>query len=356
MNNYHMSTIEKEDIIEVANRSEIEWEKFRGKTIAVTGATGLLGKSIIFTLLEAERYYKLNIKIYAFVRNEEKAKKIFGEQHKSRLCFIEHDVTEYVQEDVVADYLIHTASITTSKLMVEKPVETIMTTIEGTRNMLDFAARCKMQGVVYLSSMEAYGNLEPEHGEIRENELGYIDLTNIRNGYPESKRMAECLCAAYASEYGVNVRVARLAQTFGAGISKEENRVFAQFARSVLNGEDIILHTKGDKANCYCYTSDAVAGILVLLTKGENGQAYNVANMDTFCSIREMAEIFLEYDETKRSILRIEIPENVVSLGYAPSSILKLNSEKIMQLGWKPKHDMKAMASRLMESLKFQIG
>lgn len=352
MSKYDMTSIEREDILEVVSRSEIEWDKFRGKTIAITGATGLLGKSIIYVLLEANRKYDLKCNILAFVRNVEKAEALFGEGTSKELQLIRQNVMDIVPETTAADYLIHTASITTSKLMVENPVETIMTTIEGTRNMLDFAARCKVQGMVFLSSMEAYGNLDPEHGEIRESELGYIDLTNVRNGYPESKRMAECLCAAYASEYGVHVRAARLAQTFGAGILKTENRVFAQFARSVLNGEDIILHTKGDKANCYCYTSDAVAGILVLLTKGEDGQAYNVANMDTFCSIREMAEIFLEFDETKKCTLRIEIPENVASLGYAPSSILRLNSEKLMKLGWKPKYDMKAMANRLLNSLK----
>lgn len=218
--------------------------------------------------------------------------------------------------------------------------------------MLEFAARCQMQGVVYLSSMEAYGMVDVHKGELYEEDLGYIDLTNVRNGYSEGKRMAECLCAAFASEYDVKVRIARLAQTFGAGIAKDENRVFAQFARSVLKGEDIVLHTKGEKANCYCYTSDAVAGVLTLLTKGENGQAYNVANMDTFCSIRQLAEVFLQFDESGKCKLRIEIPEDAASLGYAPSSILQLNSEKLMRLGWKPQKNLQAMGARLLESMK----
>lgn len=164
--------------------------------------------------------------------------------------------------------------------------------------------------------------------------------------------MAECLCASYAKEYGVKVKVARLAATFGAGIDPQENRVFAQFARSVLTGEDIVLHTNGEKANCYCYTVDAVTGILTLLLKGEVGEVYNICNMDTFCSIREMAEIFVEMGEDSHSKLVFDIPEDVASLGYAPTSIMHLNSEKIMQLGWKPQVDMKVMAQRLMQSLK----
>lgn len=347
-----MNPIQKEDILNVVNISQIEWEKFRDKKIAVTGATGLIGKNLIYTLLEADKKYGLGCQILAFVRNKEKATEVFGNVDEKILKIVSQDVIKPVPEEVVADYLVHGASITTSKTMVEHPVATIMTTVEGTRNLLDFAARCQMEGVVYLSSMEAYGMTDGSKEELREEDLGYIDLTNIRNGYSEGKRMAESLCAAFASEYQVNVRIARLAQTFGAGIAKDENRVFAQFAKSVLKGEDIILHTKGEKANCYCYTSDAIAGILILLTKGENGQAYNVANMDTFCSIRELAEIFLRFDESKQCKLRIEIPENAASLGYAPSSILRLNPEKLMNLGWKPEKDMYAMAERLLESMK----
>ena len=347
-----MNPVQKEDILGVVNLSQIEWEKFRDKKIAVTGATGLIGKNLIYTLLEADKKYQLGCQILAFVRNQEKAAEVFGNINEKTLWIVSQDVTKPVPEEIRADYLVHGASITTSKVMIEKPVETIMTTVEGTRNLLDFAAKCQMKGVVYLSSMEAYGMTDGSKEELREEDLGYIDLTNIRNGYSEGKRMAECLCAAFASEYQVNVRIARLAQTFGAGIAKDENRVFAQFARSVLKGEDIVLHTKGDKANCYCYTSDAITGILILLTKGENGQSYNVANMETFCSIRELAEIFLQFDEKKQCELRIEIPENAESLGYAPSSILRLNSGKLMNLGWKPEKNMRDMAGRLLKSMK----
>lgn len=348
-----MNYLESEDIISVVETAEVDWELFRGKSIAVTGATGLIGKSIIHVLLRANETYHLDCKVLAFLRNRKKAEAIFGtEIENTALVLVEQDIMSPVSEDIHADYLIHGASVTASRMMVEQPVETIMTTIEGTRNIMEFATRCQMDGVVYLSSMEAYGSFDASHGEVKESDLGYVDLTSVRSSYPEGKRMAECLCAAYANQHNVNVKIARLAATFGAGIAKDENRVFAQFAKSVINGEDIVLHTKGDKANCYCYTSDAVAALLLLLTRGERGQAYNIANMDTFCSIKEMAEIFLTLDESNKCQLRIEIPENLASLGYAPSSILKLNSEKLLSLGWKPQKDMRDMAYRLIESLK----
>ena len=208
-----------------------------------------------------------------------------------------------------------------------------------------------MQGMVYISSMEVYGIVNSKITDVKEEDLGYINPLEVRSSYSEGKRAAECLCKAYSSEYDVNVKIARLAQTFGAGIGKEENRVFAQFARSVMRDEDIVLHTNGEKANCYCYTSDAVVGILILLLNGEKGQAYNVANTESFCSIRELAEKFIELRKNNDSTLVFDIPDNAANFGYAPCSIMRLNSEKMQSLGWKPKKDILQMIQRLMESM-----
>lgn len=349
------NSVVKQDIAYIVQEKCVEWEKFAGKRIAVTGATGLLGRLTVLALLEAEKKYHLGLKVLAFVRNTEKAMSIFEEDICDTLEFVKHEITSPVPESVQADYLIHGASVTASKLMVEQPVETIMTTVNGTCSMLEFARRCHMEGMVYLSSMEVYGVVDASVKEVFENDLGYINPINIRSSYSEGKRLAECLCASYAEEYGVKVRMARLAQTFGAGIDKSENRVFAQFAKSVLRGSDIVLHTKGDKANCYCYTSDAVTALLVLLTKGECGQAYNVANMDTFCSIKEMAEIFASVKASCPSKVVIDIPEDVAKYGYAPSSIMRLNSQKMMNLQWNPKMSMKDMAIRLMRSMEEDV-
>lgn len=345
------NTVVNEDIQNIVSADSVDWEQFRGKTIAVSGATGLIGKMCVFALLAADKKYELNLTVVAFVRDLQKANRIFAGEKNNRLVFEVMDILEPVRDSVNADFLIHGASVTASKQMIEQPAETIMTAIQGTRNMLEFAARCKMEGMVYLSSMEVYGVMTGQHVLVNENDLGYINPLEIRSSYSEGKRMAECLCAAYAGEYNVNVKIARLAQTFGAGIGKEENRVFAQFARSVIAGEDIVLHTKGDKANCYCYTSDAVTGILMLLTRGDAGQAYNVANEETFCSIKEMAEMFIRVKSGACSHLVFDIPEDSNKYGYAPSSILKLSADKMRLLGWKPLMNMENMAMRLMESM-----
>ncbi|MCR5272437.1 MAG: NAD-dependent epimerase/dehydratase family protein [Lachnospiraceae bacterium] len=345
------------DINEVLNEYGINWQEFKGKTWAITGATGLIGRLLVATLVAANKEYKLDMKVAAFVRNESKANAMFDEfirdKEESGLEIVVQDITEPVSGDVPqADYIIHTASVTASKQMVEQPVETILTAIEGTKNVLEYAARKATTKVVYLSSMEVYGSVEGKTESVKEEDLGYIEVLNVRSGYPEGKRLCECLCASYAKEKGVHVKIVRLSATFGAGIDDNENRVFAQFARSTLKGEDIVLHTTGEKANCYCYTTDAIAGIIAVLLSGEDAQAYNICNMDTFCSIKEMAEVFASETKYGKTGVVIDIPEDVSKLGYAPASVLKLNSEKAMSLGWTPKVDMKEMSRRLMESLE----
>lgn len=103
--------------------------------------------------------------------------------------------------------------------------------------------------------------------------------------------MAECLCASYAKEYQVPVRIARLSQTFGPGVDYNDGRVFAEFVRCAVEKRNIVLHTQGNTVRSYCYTKDAVSALLHILLKGTDGEAYNVTNMDTAVSIREMADL-----------------------------------------------------------------
>lgn len=311
---------------------------FDGKTILITGATGLLGKLCVKSLLNSG----FNTQVIALVRDEEKANKIFGKSN--RLSFLVQDINQKFQTTRKVDYIIHTASTTSSKDFVEKPVETIYTALNGTRNVLEFAKNKKITGMVYLSSLEVYGVNQKE--DIKENDYGFIDILNPRSSYSESKKMAETMCISYGSEYGVPVKIVRLAQTFGAGVSKDDNRVFAQFSKAVLNGYDIILHTKGETKRNYCYTTDAVRAIFTVLTKGEKNSAYNIANKNTYCSIAEMAHL-LENEITK---VVYEIDD--VNRGYNPTVKICLNTEKLEQLGWQPKVDMKEMFERTISDMQ----
>ena len=149
----------------------------------------------------------------------------------------------------------------------------------------------------------------------------------------------------YGSEYNVPVKIARLSQTFGAGVEKNDNRVFAQFSKSVINKENIILHTKGETARNYCYTTDAVRAIFTILTKGKNNVAYNVANKKTYISIADMAKN-LENENTK---VIFEIDNK--NRGFNPTMQICLNTEKLENLGWRAKVDLPEMFERTIKSM-----
>lgn len=325
------NSIFEEDIKNIINYFDMS--VFDGKTILVTGATGLIGKLCVKSLLNSG----YNTQVIALVRDEEKAKNIFGES--KRLTYLVQDINQRINTTKRVDYIIHAASTTSSKDFVEKPVETIYTAINGSRNILEFAKNKRLEGMVYLSSLEIYGVNEKEN--IKEMDYGYIDILNPRSSYSESKKMVETMCISYGTEYGVPVKIARLAQTFGAGVSISDNRVFAQFAKAIINKENIILHTKGETKRNYCYTTDAVRGIFTILTKGENNNAYNVANENSYCSISEMAHL-LENEYTK-----VEYKIDEVNRGYNPTVKIALNTEKLNALGWEAKVNLKEMFDRL---------
>ena len=143
-----------------------------------------------------------------------------------------------------------------------------------------------------------------------------------------------------------------MSQTFGAGVEYNDNRVFAQFARAIIENKDIVLKTKGKTIRNYCYTTDAVSGILTILSKGNVGEAYNVANMETTISIAAMAQFVCDmYSETGSKVI-FDIAEDSSRLGYNPIVKLQLCSERLVALGWNAEYKLKDMFINLIEGMK----
>jgi nucleoside-diphosphate-sugar epimerase len=329
-------------------------EAFANSCIAVTGATGYVGSMLVRALLHTEDKYGLGIKVIGLVRSVDKAQNILGELCSHPALAIEEVdlIGTNIPQIKAADYVIHTAAVTASKMMVECPVDTIESSLLSTRNILEAAVGGgKLRSLVYISSMELYGVFAGGNSDVHEDELGYLDISKIRSDYPECKRMCEMMCLAYSKQYGINAMSARLAQTFGTGLLPTENRVFAQFARSVINRTDIVLHTSGASEGNYCYVSDALLGIIYILLLGSSGEAYNVSNPRAHISIKAMAEMCADELASGKIKVVMDIPESDTAHGYAPETHLKLNSDKLQALGWKPTVDLKEAYERMIQSL-----
>lgn len=346
----------QEDLDLIA-QTDLPWNRLKNRSILITGATGLVGSQLVRALLAANRLNGCNIRILALVRSAEKAKRVFGSlMDCPELELVYGDVTAPIQTEADIDYIVHLASQTASKEFVTHPVETIDTSFLGTKHILELARQKQSCSVVYVSSMEVYGNPYWNNRRTQEGELGFIDNLKIRSCYSEGKRICECLCACYMAEYGVPVKIARLAQTFGAGVSSKETRVFAQFARSAMEGHDIVLHTKGLSVGNYCYTADAVCGLLTILLDGKDGEAYNVVSEETTMRIAEMAQLVADRIAGGRIQVVFDIPEDSLLYGYAPDVELRLSGKKLMELGWKPRiaPNLETMYRRMISSFEAQ--
>jgi nucleoside-diphosphate-sugar epimerase len=339
---------------EIKNINYVEHIDIAEGCYYITGATGTIGSLLIRSMIHSDAYQRGKIDIYALVRNLNKAKTLFDKEDTSRLHYIVSDITDLnccIPKDLThMDYLIHCAAVTTSKLMIEQPVETADAIVLGTRNILTLAKRMNIKSMVYLSSMEIYGDLSGDV-KVTEESLGHCKLLDARSCYPLGKQLAENYCYSFWKEYKIPVKIARLAQTFGMGITKDDHRVYAQFIRAILRHEDIILHTRGGKIGNYIASSDAIRAIFVLLNKGTNGEAYNVVNEKNTMTIKEMAEMAASLSERKDTKVIVSLDQDNQH-GYAPDSRYFLVGDKLRDLGFAPEKDMKQMLIETMQTIE----
>lgn len=309
----------------------------------ITGATGLIGSALV-KKLSAD-----GANLTCPVRNIDKAKSMFEENVVNNVSWVETPLEEYLaQLDDSFDYIIHCASPTASKYFVEKPVETMLFNTGTTTSLLEYCRNHSVKGMVYLSSLESYGTVLDDSKAIAEDFQGYVNPMEARSSYNMAKRMCESLCHSYAIEYDAPVKVVRLTQTISPYISDSDVRVFAQFARHAANGEDIELHTEGTAARQYIHIDDAVGAILCVLYKGVAGEAYNAAREDSYISVRDMAQFVQEnFNPTGKVVIHKRD-----DMGYAPTTKLKLDTNKLRVLGWEAKYSLYEMFDDLICCLK----
>lgn len=311
----------------------------------VTGATGYIGSMLIKYIMQSQD----GAEIIALIRDKDKAERLLPEKVKRlQVDLLDRGAVERL--DIFCDYMIHCASVTKSAEMVSHPVEVTESIVNTTQNVLRLAGKCNVKSMVYLSSMEVYGKIDCSDGHrVTERELGEVDIYRPRSCYPLGKRMAENICYSYYKEYGIPVKIARLAQTFGRGVLPDDTRVFAQFARSAQEGTDIILHTKGNSMGNYCDIEDAITGIMTILNRGTDGEAYNVVNEANTMTILQMAELVAGKIAGGKIKIVYDIPQDKDCYGYAEDTGLRLSCSKLASLGWRPEKSLEMMYQDLMD-------
>lgn len=344
-----MNKVLKEDLEAIIGEN-IPWEKLKRRTVLITGASGMIGIYMLQVLTLLNDRYDYNIRVIAMLRNAKKLPKEVREREDVEI--IVHDVTERLEFLGDVHYVIHAASPASPLIMQNQPVETIAANTLGTFNTLRLAKEKKAEGYLFISSREVYG--QPDEGQefFYEDTYGFVDQLNPRSCYSEGKKAAETMCVCYHDEYGLNVKLARLAHTYGPGMSIYDGRVQADFLKNVYHNEDIVLKSEGTAVRSYTYIGDAVAGLYRILLDSED-MVYNIGNEDGKVSIRELAEIMVDIYPERGLKLVFDIPEGGTK-GTAPYTLGILSSRKLRKIGWSPRYSVKQGFKRTLEYLEIE--
>lgn len=295
------------------------------KKVLITGVAGFLGSQLAKDLLAAGCVVvgvdNLSSGKLTNIKGLPEDRFIFKEMDVcSRKILTDPDFLN-VQE------IFHLASAASPKYYQASPFETINVNTIGTKNMLELAKR-KHAKIVYTSTSEAYG--DPEVHPQPETYRGNVNTWGPRACYDEAKRLGEVLCYLYFTEYQTKVKVARIFNTYSAGLSNDDGRVISNFVTQALKGEDITVYGDGSQTRSFCYVTDTINGLKLLMEKDEaNGEIINIGNPVEF-PILEVANLVKGLANSTSSITFHPLPVD-------DPKVRRPDIEKAKRiLGWEP--------------------
>jgi UDP-glucuronate decarboxylase len=323
--------------VENITTADLPWSRFDGKSVLISGANGFLPAYMVETLAYLNESGRANCKLLLLVRNFEKAKARFPHLlGRPYARFLVQDVCSPINLAGKVDFIVHAASQASPKYYGKDPVGTLLANTLGTNNLLSLAQAKDLEGFLFFSSGDVYGrNANPEV-PTTEDGYGYLDPTELRSCYGESKRLGETMCISYSHQYGIPVQIARTSHTYGPGMALDDGRVFADFTANVVRHENIVIKSSGAAKRPFCYLADAVRGYFTIMLKGSNRQAYNVGNEDCYLSIAELALLLTRLFPERH--LKVDFQADFDQQSYIASTALggTLDTSKLRALGWQP--------------------
>lgn len=337
----------QEDIKFVVNHN-LPWDSFNNSTVLIAGANGYLSAYILETLLYLNDKYNKKINVIALARNKEKTlKKFYHHKNRNDLEFLYQDVCEPIilKKNKRVNYIIHAASQASPKYYDVDPIGTLSANTIGTINLLKIAKKEYFKGFLYLSSGGVYGGVEENNIPMKEDDYGYIDPTDVKSCYNESKRMGENICVSWFHQYGIPTKIVRISYVYGPGMDLNDGRVFPSFVSDIVNNRDILMTSDGSATRSFCYIADATTAFFTVLLKGRNGEAYNIGT-EKETSVYELANILIGlFPEKNLKIIRKQTEK---PLGNIKGTIHRscLDISKIKSLGWEPVFDLDGGSKR----------
>ncbi len=330
------------------SEARLPWRELDGKTVLVTGATGMLASYVTWLLLYLHEHAGINVSVVALCRNRQRAEQYFGSYvGKSYFSLLIQDVCEPIAYEGQLDYVFHLAGNASPHFINTDPVGIMKCNLQGTINVLELARQKQVSKVLFASTREVYGKNEDAE-LLNESAFGTLDPLDARSCYPESKRAAETLLKSYRLQYGVDFNTIRIAHAYGPTMTLEnDGRVMADLVGDVVAGRDIVLKSSGEAVRAFLYVTDAVVGMFTVLFHGETAKAYNLANETEPVSIRELAQRLAASRNDKT--IRVVVNEGDQK-GYCAYRRTALDTTAIGHLGWKPRVSLGEGITRVVSS------
>ena len=287
--------------------------------ILVTGGAGFIGSHLVEQLL-AQGHEVLSLDNY-FTGSKKNLQHLL---HLPNLELIRHDVVNPIMLEV--DQIYHLACPASPVHYQYNPVKTIKTNVMGTLNMLGLAKRVKAR-ILLASTSEIYG--DPQIHPQREDYWGNVNCIGIRSCYDEGKRVAETLMMDYHRQNGVDIRIARIFNTYGPRMAIDDGRVISNFCVQALTGQDITIYGEGSQTRSFCYIADMVDGLVRLMTQEACYEPLNLGNPEEY-TILELAQKILSMTQsTAKLVFRPLPPDDPVKRRPDISRAREI-------LGWQP--------------------
>lgn len=290
------------DLKRMAERLEPDLRELAGSRVLMTGGAGFIG----YMMVQLFAFWNRTRPEHAFdvtvADNYLRGLPAWLAELDGRygVNTLKHDITHPLPQHVGPfGWIIHAASIASPTFYRKFPLETMDANVKGLRLLLERSvaqadAGEPVLGFLFFSTSEIYGDPIPEAIPTPETYRGNVSCTGPRACYDESKRFGETLAVTFAEHYGVPVKTARPFNNYGPGLRLDDRRVLPDFARNVLDGEDIVMLSDGSPTRTFCYIADAVVGYLRILVRGRPGEPYNIGSPAPEISILELAEAMVD--------------------------------------------------------------
>lgn len=292
--------------------------KRKVKRVLVTGGAGFLGSHLVDKLMEMGCDVICLDNLFSGCKTN--ISKWMGHE---RFEFLRHDVTKPVWVEV--DEIFHLACPASPVFYQDNPIKTIKTAFLGTLNMLGLAKRCKAR-ILITSTSEVYG--DPLQHPQKESYWGNVNPIGIRSCYDEGKRIAETLMFEYHRQNNVDIRIARIFNTYGPRMLENDGRVVSNFICQALKGIPITVYGEGKQTRSFCYCSDQIDGLLKLMA-GDHTGPINIGNPNEYTIL-----------ELGTTIQKLVNPDVGISFKPLPSDDPKKRQPDITlakeHLGWNP--------------------